>query len=685
MHTFGPSLRRTVANTVLLTAVIVTLLSSAALADPVITRLTPPSRPTTGFGATGAVTARFLPDQRFDLQATVRPDAGSTITGVRFYVDNQLVEEVKGTTGRASLVTTGLATGLPVGTAVASVRAYSNNVPGIRSLRVVATQSNGGTSTASGVFEIVDVSKKRGDRAKNVIVFIGDGMGIAHRTAARMMLRGVWQGKANGSLTMDTFPFTGLVMTSSLNSIVTDSAPGAHCYSTGNKGRNNEEGVFPDDTVDVFDNPRIEHMSEYMFRKYGKVSGIVTTADIFDATPAAFAIHTSNRGAGTGIIDQYLLEAAKTDGSGHLRVLMGGGRRWFLGSSTAGSARAATSDYELPSDIASGWSVPVGSSNAAADVIPGFQSAGFTYAADRAEMSRAGSPDRLLGLFHLGNMNVALDKVSKRRGTTVGNLGGKNPNGKSYVVDDYGFGDQPMLDEMTGKALDVLKKNPNGFTLMVEGASIDKQAHDMDSDRWIMDTIEFDRAIKVAQDFANANPDTLIVVTADHECAGVNIIGASRLSNAELQAKAASNAQAADGGKNLRADAVGVYESAGFPQYTILPDGYPESTDPDYKLLIGYAAGADRYENWLTNPAPSKGSTNAASAALVEGYSAGPMTRDNAGNFMITGHVPGGSAVHTGSDVPLSAFGRGSSLFTGVMDNTDVYFRIMQAMIGGAK
>jgi alkaline phosphatase len=684
MRTFGQTFTRPASIAALFTASAL-MMPATSQAEPVITRLTPPSRPTTGFGASGAVIARFLPEQRFDLQATVRPDAGSTITSVRFYVDNQLVEEVKSNTGRASLVTTGLTTGLPENSVVASVRAYSNNTPGIRSLRVVATQSNGGTTTASGVFEIVNVSRKLGERAKNVIIFIGDGMGIAHRTAARMMLRGVSQGKANAPLAMDTFPFTGIVMTSSLNSIVTDSAPGAHCYSTGNKANNNQEGVFPDDTVNVFDNPRIEHMGEYMFRKYGKVTGIVTTSDIFDATPAAFAVHTANRGAGTGIIDQYLLEAARTDGSGYLRVLMGGGRRWFLGSQTAGSARAASSDYELPADIATGWGVPAGTSNPAAEVIPGFRTAGFAYVADRLEMSRVGAPDRLLGLFQLGNMNVALDKIAKRRGSTVGNLGGKSVGGKSFVVDDYGFGEQPMLDEMTNKALDVLKKNPNGFTLMVEGASIDKQSHDMDTERWMMDTIEFDRAIKVAQDFANTNPDTLIVVTADHECAGVNIIGASRVSTTELQTKGKLNSQPADGANNLRADVVGVYESAGFPQYTILPDGYPASTDPDNKLLIGYAGNADRYEDWLTNPTPSRGSTDAANSSLIQGYSTNGMTRDKAGNLLISGHVPGNSAVHTASDVPLSAFGRGSSLFTGVMDNTDVYFRIMQAMIGGAR
>ncbi|MGL1446824.1 alkaline phosphatase, partial [Vibrio parahaemolyticus] len=88
----------------------------------------------------------------------------------------------------------------------------------------------------------------------------------------------------------------------------------------------------------------------------------------------------------------------------------------------------------------------------------------------------------LLGLFSYSNMNVAFDKINGRRGA-------------STIVNDYGFPDQPMLDEMTQKALDVLNKNnSNGFVLMVEGASIDKQAHLMDTDRWVLETIEFDRA-----------------------------------------------------------------------------------------------------------------------------------------------------------------------------------------------
>lgn len=91
--------------------------------------------------------------------------------------------------------------------------------------------------------------------------------------------------------------------------------------------------------------------------------------------------------------------------------------------------------------------------------------------------------------------------------------------------------------------------------------------------------------------------------------------------------------------------------------------------DVDFKMLIGYAGSGNRYEDWLTNPVP-----------------ASPTARDLAGDFFIAGQATGNSsAVHTASDIPLSAGGRGSSLFTGTMENVDVFFKAMQALIGGAK
>ena len=654
---------------ILLAATLLAAAFSAVSAAPIVSRLTPPSDLFSFKDPSPPYISRFLPGQRFDLQATISPDAAQNIAGVKFYVNNSEVPGVI-TLVRATVTTPTL----PANTLVATLRAYSHLAPGVHRLTVSATQlPNGQSVIATGNFEIVNLGTSVGPKTKNIIVMIGDGMGIAHRTAARIVLNGVSQGKALAPLAMDTFPVTGLIQTASLNSIVTDSAPGSSCYSTGNKNNNNQEGVFPDDTLDAFDNPRTEYMGEYFARTLGKSLGIVTTADVFDATPAAWAIHTQNRGAGTGICDQYLDEAVVKS---NLTVLLGGGRKWFLPSTTAGSARNNATDYVLSAELVAGWGVAAGALDPTRDLLADFQKAGFAYAANATQLNALpATTGKLLGLFALSNMNVAADKIDGRRGSPA-------------VVNEFGFPDQPMLDEMVDVALPILAKNPAGFVLMVEAASIDKQAHSMDTDRWILETIEFDRAIARAQAFAAANPDTLVLVTADHECAGVNIIGASTVTQASLNARANSGggaAQLRDPAPGSATPVVGTYELAGFPVYGIQPDGYPATTNPDRKMLIGYAGGSDRFEDWQSNPRPIRDTQQPFNAtAPLNTHPNNPLERKTAGNFLITGHVNGTSAVHTASDIPISAYGRGAAHFTGTMDNTDVFFRAMKAALVGA-
>ena len=652
----------------LLVAVALGSTLSVAIAAPTVSRLTPPSeRFATGINDPAApMIARFLPGQKFDLQATIRPDAGATITAFEFAVDGVAVPVTASTSG---IVTTGLIAGLPTGTAVVSKRGYSNLTPGIHTLTITATQSDSQVATATGSFEVVGITSQ-GRVAKNIIIMLGDGMGAAHRTAARIMAKGYAQGKAKGRLAMDTFPFTGMVMTASLDTIVTDSAPGMANYVNGNKQASGQEGVWPDDTLDAFDNPRIEYLSEYLHRTQGKSLGIVTTADVFDATPAANAVHTSNRGNGTGIADQYLDDSNLTG----LSVLMGGGRKWFLPNASNsispqpanGSQRRIANDYVLSSDIVAGWGAATGALDPNRDLITDFQNAGFTYASDNTSLQSAGTPSKLLGLFAYSNMNVAFDKINGRRGATT-------------VVNDYGFPDQPMLDDMTKKAIEVLSQNPAGFVLMAEGASIDKQAHNMDSDRWIEEVIEFDRAVQVAKDFATAHPDTLVIVTADHETGGASIIGASTVTDTALRAKSNTTA-------SMRDSVVGTYTAAKFPKYTMSADGYPATTDVDGKMLIGYGANADRYEAWVSNATPVQDSQQPfVGAPPLNSYPANASVRNSSNGYLVTGQVPGDTAVHTATDIPLSAFGRGSALFTGLMDNTDVFFKFGQAAVGGVK
>jgi alkaline phosphatase len=357
---------------------------------------------------------------------------------------------------------------------------------------------------------------------------------------------------------------------------------------------------------------------------------------------------------------------------------MGGGRKWFLPAGTPGSERAEGNDYAFSTsdahtaDIVKRWGAAPGARDKGRDLIKAYEAAGFRYAATKTDLDGAGGADRLLGLFAYSNMNVALDKIEGRRGLKRGLTGS--------VVDDFGFPDQPMLDEMTATALQVLKKQRQGFVLMVEGASIDKQAHNMDTERWMLDTIEFDRAVAVAQAYAREQGDTLVIITADHECSGAALIGGSVLTDAALRKLGQTRS-----GLGLRDKVVGAYEKAGFPRYRIGADGYPESTDIDFRLLVGYGANADRYEDWRTNATPNRDSQQPlVKQEPLKWYAASPVERDDAvGDFLVTGQVPGESAVHTATDIPLSAYGPGALAFTGVIDNTDVFFKLAQAAIKG--
>lgn len=488
--------------------------------------------------------------------------------------------------------------------------------------------------------DAVDATQRR---AKNVILFIGDGMGVAHRTAARVLSKGYTQGKANGTMAMDRLPFNGLLMTSSMDSLITDSAPGAHNYSTGNKTNNGMEGVFPDNTAAEDDNPRIENLPEWTHRNLGMVTGVVSDAFITDATPAAMIAHTQNRGNGTLIASQFIDSADKTG----LKVLMGGGAYHFIPQSQTGSRR--TDERHVIND---------------------FRAAGFDFVETRTQLNgyTAGANKKLLGLFNLDNMNVSFDK-----------LGLGDPTVTSA------FPDQPFLKEMTKSAIDVLKQYPNGFFLMVEGAHIDKQAHSMDAERSIYDVIQLDQAVQVALEFAmitnsdsDPNNDTLIIVSADHECAGVTLPGVGNplyKDSARDYVKAYNYTAARNDPATLN-----------FTDYIDANgDGYPDNADPDRKLIINFGANSDRYEDWMSNAKPKAPSSRVNNIAV-----ANPNDPDKDAGILLSGVIENGemggeaqlSAVHTLSDIPISAYGPGASQFSRVSDNTEAFFYIINAITG---
>lgn len=453
-------------------------------------------------------------------------------------------------------------------------------------------------------------------KAKNVIFLLGDGLSMAHRTGARLMSKGMTEGKADGRLNLDDVDLRAFVGTSATDAVATDSANTMSAYMTGHKTAVNALGVYADRTPDSLDDPRVETIAEALRRTGKKSVGIVSTAEIEDATPAAVVAHTRRRADKAEIVG--MIYDVKPE------IVLGGGSAYFLGKATPGSKRKDDKDY-----------------------IQLFKDAGYTLATDKTELAAASGTNtgKILGLFHTGNMDTLLDREFLKKGT---------------VAD---FPNQPGLVEMTTAALAQLAKNPDGFFLMVEGASIDKMSHPMDWERAMVDTIEFDKAIGVALEFQKNNPDTLIVVTGDHTH-GVSIIGTidDKKPGTEMREK------------------VGVYDKAGFPNYEDKNgDGYPDSVDVSRRLAIFANNFPDYYETF--RPKLDGPFVPAVQNERKE-YVANQAYKDVSGAVLRTGNLPKSSdtAVHAVDDVVLQADGPGAEDFRGYMEESDIYRVLADAL-----
>ena len=149
-----------------------------------------------------------------------------------------------------------------------------------------------GTNSREVTWTVYDTGPRQ---AKNVILFIGDGLSLAHRVAARLLSKGIAEGKANGKLAIDDMPHMALVATAGSDSIITDSANSASAYATGHKSAVNAMGVYADRTESPFDDPKVETITSLVKRRLGMAVGIVTNTEIEDATPAAMIAHTRRR------------------------------------------------------------------------------------------------------------------------------------------------------------------------------------------------------------------------------------------------------------------------------------------------------------------------------------------------------------------------------------------------------
>lgn len=337
-------------------------------------------------------------------------------------------------------------------------------------------------------------------RAKNVILFLGDGMGDSEITIARNYHVG-----ANGRLALDTLPLTGAYTTyaveetnPTLPNYVTDSAASGTGWATGHKTSNGRistvagsTGVAPLVTI-------LELAQAAGFR-----TGNVSTAEITDATPAVLGSHINVRGCqGPANMSQCTAYKKSNGGPGsiaeqlvdhHIDVILGGGKQRFDQVIDGGPFAGKT-------------------------VLQSALAQGYTFASNTTALASAQKGTKLLGLFNAGNMSLEW----------IGSLAQPYPgSGPQRCVEDQRPSNEPSLAAMTAKAIELLEagqghndrgngEGRQGFFLQVEGASIDKQDHAENPCGQIGETIAFDRAISVGLAYAKSHPDTLIVVTADH-------------------------------------------------------------------------------------------------------------------------------------------------------------------------
>ena len=566
--------------------------------------------------------AKFLAGARFDFDVEV--SKAENLKHVDITINNQPADKFFG----KELKVTDLDNG------VISYRVNDVDFSKVGSYTVQASATDDtGRKVSQARYTVVKDKAQR--QAKNVILFVGDGMSLQAREMARILSKGMTNGKYNDLLAMEKMPHNCLITTSGYDSLTTDSANSASAYATGHKSVVNAMGVYEDSTADPFDDPRVENITEIVKRSRGMSVGIITQAESTDATPAAMVGHTRRRANQDYLASEYLEDYHRPD------VIMGGGLQRYIPQGEEGSKRHDNQN-----------------------VVQEFKDKGYTYATTSKEMMAAPSDKPLLGLFHKGTMNVYIDREML-----------KNPE----VLGKYT--DQPNLVNMTKKSLDILSRNPNGFFAMIEGASIDKQLHAMDWQRATYDTIEFDKAVEYAQWNKEHGDNTLIIVVADH-AHGASITGTYH---------------ERDGKKGLAA--VRTYADSIFPTFKDANhDGFPDNPDPDVTLAIQYANHPAYYENFHFQQKPTE-PTITETVSKQEAQQVGDKTeyhqvstviakanpaRHHEGDpvELIPANIPDtiGDECHAADDVPLNAEGPGSEYFNGVMDNTEVFFGIMRAL-----
>ncbi len=310
--------------------------------------------------------------------------------------------------------------------------------------------SNQKDSNKAQTLEIIEAEKPLIKLPKNIILMIGDGMGISQITAGMY---------ANGNkLNLERCKVIGLIKTNSEDDLITDSAAGATAFATGKKTKNGKISQSMKDSINY--KTFIEYAEEN-----NKATGIVVTSTVTHATPACFYAHFPRRYEANEPISAQVINSG-------LDVLIGGGEKYF----------------EKRSD--------------GRNLYEELKSKNYTVLDTLTEDFSTEGISKMIYLYS----PTQPGKLVFEKGDNAPSRG-------------------PILPLATEKALEVLKKDTNGFFMMVEGSQIDWGGHNNDSPYIIREMIDFDNAIQKVLDFADQDGETLVIITADHETGGYAIIG----------------------------------------------------------------------------------------------------------------------------------------------------------------
>jgi len=471
-------------------------------------------------------------------------------------------------------------------------------------------------------------------RAKNVILFLGDGLSIDTIVAARI-LEGQKRGEPGeeNALAFESFPYVALVKTYNTDQQVPDSAGTMSAIMTGVKTRSGvlamDELVTPGAyTEDFYDHvvPTLLEQAE----ERGLSTGVVTTTTVTHATPAACYAHAADRSwqvdhrlprgalrAGFADVARQLIEFGHGDG---LEVAFGGGRRFFLPEGVTDPENPDwQGERDDERDLTREWTERRPRS-------------AYVWNAEQLAAIDPAQTDHLLGLFAPDNMSFEFERGQDRAG-------------------------EPSLSEMTVRAIEILSRNPKGYFLMVEGGKIDHGHHDGSAYRALTETLEFSNAVRAA--LGRIDPSgTLVLVTADH--GHTMTMGGSPTRGNPILGKVVEN------------------DDQGAP----LPDLARDGTGKPYTTLAyangpGYT-GADSVQpegpkHWtLDGPRDQRG--------IKKGVPDLTKVDTESPGYLQTAAVPLDSETHSGADVPVYATGPGAALFHGVQEQSYLYYAMAAAL-----